>query len=195
MKSQRKLAAAVAGALISTGFIGGCSVLPGGSPDPTINVDQAVKQVDSILDDTVETVHPQLKWRDGPARRSERRNPFTNKANGEVNVGRYRYARTKVSKTKLPELLATITKHWSMEGFKTIASNPREPSLSGNTKDGRFVKFSVSSFGDVELYASVGALSSESSGDIKGEEGDQFPQAPNGGPDYTPDMRDSYWSR
>ncbi|WP_274914695.1 hypothetical protein [Streptomyces sp. WZ-12] len=103
--------------------------------------------------------------------------------------------RTKISQKKLTELLATVTKHWRKEGFKIAASNPREPSISGKTADDRFAKFSVSSFGDVELYASVGALSSERSGDVKGEEGDHFPGAPNGGPDYTPDVRDPYWSK
>ncbi|MFF2812087.1 hypothetical protein ACFVT2_33910 [Streptomyces sp. NPDC058000] len=103
--------------------------------------------------------------------------------------------RTKVSKAKLNELLTDITKYWSKEGFKISTSNPREPSFSGKTEDGRFAKFSMSSFGDVEFYVSAGALSSERSGDIKGKEGDQFPKAPNGGPDYTPDLQDSYWSK
>ncbi|WP_189299310.1 hypothetical protein [Streptomyces albospinus] len=185
----------VASMLLATICLGGCSTLSGDTPEPTVNVNEAVKQVDSILDGTVNAVRPQLKWRDGPARISERRNSFTNKANGEADVSRYRYVRTKVSKAKLNGLLAAITKYWNKEGFKASTSNPREPSLSGKAEDGRFAKFSMSSFGDVEFYVSVGALSSERSGDIKGEEGDQFPEAPNGGPDYTPDVQDSYWSK
>ncbi|MCZ0971299.1 hypothetical protein O1L55_06950 [Streptomyces albulus] len=181
--------------MLATSCLGGCSALPGDTTEPTINANQAVKQVDSILDGTVEAVRPQLKWRDGPAHRSERRNSFTNKANGEVDVSRHRYVRTKISKAKLTKLATIVAKHWSEEGFKISFSKTREPSFSGHTEDDRFAKFSMSSFGDVEFYASVGALSSERSGDIEGEEGDQFPDAPNGGPDYTPDVRDPYWSK
>lgn len=195
MMSRYKFPLPVASVMLVTSCLGGCSALPGGTAEPTINANQAVSQVDSTLDGTVNAVRPELKWRDGPAQISERRNSFTNKANGEVDVSRYRYVRTKVSKARLNELITNIAKYWSKEGFKISASNSREPSLSGKAKDGRFAKFSMSSFGDIEFYVSVGALSSERSGDIKGEEGDQFPQAPNGGPDYTPDVQDSYWSK
>ncbi|MFI0712797.1 hypothetical protein ACH4SK_19555 [Streptomyces inhibens] len=192
--SRQKFPLAVAVAVLSSTFLGSCSLLRGDNPEPTVNVKQAIKRVDSVLDETLKAVHPRLKWRDDPAHLSERRNSFTNTADGEVRVGRERHVRTKISKAKLNELLTIVDKHWRKEGFKTKLLNPREPSISGTASDGCIVNFSVSGFGDVSIAASVGAVSDAPSGDIEGEEGDDFPKSPEGGPDYTPDVRDPYWS-
>ncbi|MFI7090623.1 hypothetical protein [Streptomyces lydicus] len=183
-----------AGAVLASGCLSGCSVLRD-DPEPTINVEQAVKRVDTVLDGTFGAIHPRLKWREGPAHMSEQRNSFTNTADGEVSVDRDRYVRTKFSKAKLKELLTVVYKHWAKEGFKLRDSNPREPSMSATAADGRIVSLKVGGVGDVRIGASVGALSDGPSGDIYGEEGDKFPKAPNGGPDYSPDVRDPYWSK
>ncbi|MFI0785620.1 hypothetical protein ACH4Q6_08505 [Streptomyces lydicus] len=181
-------------AVVASNFLSGCSVLRD-DPEPKVNVNQAVKQVDAILDKTFDAIHPRLKWREGPAHMSERRNSFTNTADGEVSVDRDRYVRTKFSKAKLKELLTVVYKHWAKEGFKLRDSNPRESSMSATASDGSIVSLEVSGFGGVRIGAGVGALSDGPSGDINGEEGDNFPKAPDGGPDYTPDVRDPYWSK
>ncbi|GAB7032388.1 hypothetical protein JCM4914_38490 [Streptomyces platensis subsp. malvinus] len=186
---------AAASVVLVPSLLCGCSVLGESDPDPTLNVDQAVKRVDSVLDDTLHAVRPRMKWRDGPAHMSERRNSFTNMSNGEVSVYRDRYVRTKISKPKLKELLTVVYKHWAKVGFKLRDSNPREPSISATAADGRIVTLKVGGAGEVYIGASVGALSDGPSGDILGEEGDKFPEAPSGGPDYTPDVRDPYWSK
>ncbi|MFF4603710.1 hypothetical protein ACFY12_13360 [Streptomyces sp. NPDC001339] len=158
-------------------------------------MEQAVKQVDSLLNETFKMVSPRLKWRDDPAHMSQRRNSFTNKSDGEVRVGRQRHVRTKISKAKLTKLLAVVENYWRGEGFKITMLDPREPSISGKRSDGCVVNLSVTGFGDVSIAASVGALSDGPSGDVEGEEGDKFPEAPGGGPDYTPDAPDPYWSK
>ncbi|MER7991164.1 hypothetical protein ABTY53_37120 [Streptomyces noursei] len=125
---------------------------------------------------------------------SEVKNSFTNKSTGEVRVGRHRYVRTEISETKITKLLTIVSEHWKKEGFEISTSHSRVPSLSGKASDGRVVGFTVGGAGDVDISAGVGALSDEPSGDVEGEEGDKFPTAPSEGPDYTPDVRDPYWS-
>ncbi|MFB7632122.1 hypothetical protein ACFC0M_14385 [Streptomyces sp. NPDC056149] len=179
---------------LAPGSLIGCSALRGGDPEPTISADQAIERVDSVLDDTFKAVHPQLKWRDGPAHLSEIKSSFTNTASGEVSVGRHRFVRTKISKAKLNKLIAAFDKQWRKAGFEIKSTNPREPSLSGKASDGCVVNFSVSGFGNVEISAGVAARSDGPRGGIEGEGGDTFPKAPDGGPDYTPDAQDPYWS-
>ncbi|MCZ1018357.1 hypothetical protein [Streptomyces noursei] len=193
MTRRKFFAAAVNVALAST-CLAGCSALPGGDPDPTLNPNQAVKRVDAVLDDTFKTVRPELKWRDGPIRTTEGRNSFTNTSNGELTVGRTRYVRTKVSKEKLSELIKAVDTHWRREGFKVGELNPERPSLSATAPDGCTIKLSVGGVNNVYFDAGVGAISPGRGFQVKGEEGDKFPKAPNGGPDYTPDVRDRYWS-
>lgn len=195
MMSRRNLSPTFGVLVLTSAALGGCSLLPAGEPEPTINAQQAVKQVDSVLDENFKAIRPRLKWRDDAAHMSERRNSITNQATGEVRVGRTRYVRTKVSKGRLAELLSVVRTRWTKEGFKVNEVDRRDPSISGESPDGCIVNFSVDGFGAVEISASVGALSDDPSGDIEGEEGDTFPKAPDGGPDYTPDMRDPYWSK
>ncbi|MFB6438278.1 hypothetical protein ACFCVY_16095 [Streptomyces sp. NPDC056411] len=181
--------------MLTAVFLSSCSLLrEEGDPEPTINEKQALKRVDSVLDDTFKVVRPRLRWRDEPAHRSERRNSLTNTADGEVRVGRERHVRTKISKAKLNELFAVVRKHWSEEGFEVKDLGTQKPSLSGTAPDGCIANFEVSGLGEVHIGVSVGALSDARSGDIRGDEGDKFPEAPNGGPDYTPDVLDPYWS-
>ncbi|MFI0215183.1 hypothetical protein [Streptomyces lydicus] len=193
--SRRNLSPTFSVIVLTSAALGGCSLVGAGDPEPTINVKQAVKRVDSVLDENFKVIHPRLKWRDDAAHMSERRSSITNQATGEVRVGRTRYVRTKVSKGKLTELLAVVRKHWAKEGFKVSEVDPRNSLMSGKSSNGCIVNFSVNGFGAVEISASFGALSAGRSGDIEGEEGDTFPKAPDGGPDYTPDVRDPYWSK
>ncbi|MFE1769745.1 hypothetical protein [Streptomyces sp. NPDC059008] len=193
--SRQVLSRVAVSVVLGSTLLGGCSIWGGDDPEQTINVKQAVKQVDSILDGTFKAVHPRLQWRDEPAHMSERRNSFTNTANGEMSVGRERHVRTRISKAKLTELLTDVDKYWRREGFKITLLNPREPSIMGERSDGCTVNFSVTGFGDVAISAGAGAQADLVSGDIEGEEGDKFPKAPNGGPDYAPDLRDPYWSK
>ncbi|MFC9236060.1 hypothetical protein ACFTZK_06290 [Streptomyces decoyicus] len=192
---RRKFSLVVAGVALASVCLGGCSFMRGDDPEPTVKVNQAVKRVDSVLDDTVQAVLPRLTWRDGPVRTTERRNSFTNTANGELTVGRTRHVRTKVAKQKLAELLKVVDKHWRRAGFKIGQAHAEVPSLSGTAPDGCTVKFSVSGFGEVRFDAGVGAISPGDGFHLDGEEGDTFPKAPNGGPDYTPDVQDPYWSK
>ncbi|MFB6568385.1 hypothetical protein [Streptomyces noursei] len=180
--------------ILASSSLSACSALRGGEPEPTIGVPQAVKQVDSLLDDTFKAVRPKLKWREGPAHMSEVKNSITNTSTGEVRVGRHRYVRTKVSESKMTKLLTVVSEHWKKEGFEIRSSNSRVPSLSGKASDGRVIGLSVGGAGDVDISAGISALSDGPSGDIEGEEGDKFPKAPSEGPDYTPDVRDPYWS-
>ncbi|MFE4024382.1 hypothetical protein ACFXPZ_44630 [Streptomyces sp. NPDC059101] len=194
MMRRQTFSLACGAMVLASGCLSGCSGLRGDTPEPTINVKQAVKKIDSLLDGTFKAINPPLKWRDGPARMSEIKNSFTNTATGEVRVYRRRYVRTELSKARLTKLLTVIIEHWKKEGFNISSANSREPSISGKSSDGHAVGVSVGGFGDVEISAYIGALSDGLSGDIDGEEGDKFPKAPNGGPDYTPDLRDPYWS-
>ncbi|MFH9246038.1 hypothetical protein [Streptomyces lydicus] len=180
--------------MIVSGCLGGCSVLWDG-PEPASNVKQAVKRVDSALDDTFKAIHPRLKWREGPAESSENRNSFTNTANGEVSVGRSRYVRTKVSKVKLTELMKAVYGHWRAAGYKMGEVHAVGPSFSGTASDGCVLRFSMGGYGNISVSAGMDAVSSAVGGPIEGEEGDKFPEAPNGGPDYAPDVRDPYWSK
>ncbi len=160
-----------------------------------MHVGQAVKRIDLALEETFATVRPHLKWRDGPAKMNERRNSFTNTADGEVSVGRTRYVRTSLSKAKLAELAERVEKHWRAVGYKIGDVHSSEPAFSGTASDGCIIKFAVGGSGNVYFYAGVGAISPGYGGEVEGEEGDRFPKAPNGGPDYTPDVRDPYWSK
>ncbi|WP_159048588.1 hypothetical protein [Streptomyces sp. NRRL F-4489] len=191
---QLPICLAVICAALITGTTTGCSIIRGDEPEPILGVEQAVRRVDSTLDDTFEAVHPRLQWRQGPAHLTERKNSLTNKSTGEVGVSRQRYVRTKVSTAKLVKLIETVRHHWIKEGFEVHVVDPRTPTLSGKAPDGRGVNITVSAFGDVEISAGIGARSDQRSGDIPGEGGDAFPKARDGGPDYTPDRRDPYWS-
>ncbi|MEU6326253.1 hypothetical protein ABZ851_03015 [Streptomyces sp. NPDC047049] len=192
---RRKILLAVVGVVLASACLDGCSFSREEDPEPTMKVSEAVKRVDSVLGDAVKAVHPRLKWRDGPIRTTERRNSFTNTANGELTVGRTRHLRTKVSKRKLAELLTVVDKRWRAAGFKMGQMHAEVPSLSGTASDGCTVKVSMSGFGEVRFDAGVGAVSPGEGFHLDGEEGDTFPKAPDGGPDYTPDVQDSYWSK
>ncbi|MGW1377085.1 hypothetical protein ACWD6P_22855 [Streptomyces sp. NPDC002446] len=196
MKSMRrwKFARVVAGVMLVSGCLGGCSVFRGDDPERA-NVKQAVKQIDSVLDDTFKAIRPRIKWREGPAHVSERRNSFTNTANGEVGVSRKRYVRTKVSKAKLTELIKDIYAQWRAAGYEIGEMIPQGPSFSATAADGCVINFRVGGYGNISISASIDVPSDAVSGDIRGEEGDKFPKAPDGGPDYAPDVRDPYWSK
>lgn len=159
-----------------------------------MNANQAVKRIGSALDATFKAIKPRLKWRDGPVRTSEHRNSFTNTANGEWTVGRSRYVRTKVSKGKVNELLAVVDKGWRKAGYEIGDLIPQEPSISATAPDGCMVTFHVND-GEVYFDAAVDAVSPGDVLEIKGEDGDKFPRAPDGGPDHSPDLRDPYWSK
>ncbi|MFH8678990.1 hypothetical protein [Streptomyces lydicus] len=103
--------------------------------------------------------------------------------------------RTKVSKGKMAKLLSVVDRTWRAAGFKIVQARPKLPSLSAAAPDGCIVKFSVGGFGQVRFDAGVGAISPGRGFHVEGEEGDTFPKAPNGGPDYTPDVQDRYWSK
>lgn len=194
VKDLRALSVAAVGVLLASGCVGGCSAWS--DPDPTLQVGPAVKRVDAMLDETLMSVRPRLKWRDGPASISERRNSFTNAADGEVTVDRARYVRTKLSKRKIAELAKFVEKHWRGEGYGIGDVNRREPSLSGTAPDGCWIKFSVADGGIVRFDADISAISPGYSGEIKGQRGDKFPDGPKGlGPDRSPDLRDPYWSK
>lgn len=192
---RRKILLVVVGVVLASACLDGCSFIQEDDPEPTMKVGEAVQRVDSVLDDTVKAVRPRLEWRDGPVRTTERRNSFTNTANGELTVGRTRHLRTKVSKRRLAELLNMVDKRWTSAGFKMGQVHAEVPSLSGTASDGCTVKFSMSGFGEVRFDAGVGAVSPGEGFHLDGEEGDIFPKAPDGGPDYTPDVQDPYWSK
>ncbi|MFJ8675438.1 hypothetical protein [Streptomyces sp. NPDC093589] len=184
-----------AGVLLVSGLMSGCSA-PWSSPEPTMQVGQAVKRVDAVLDETFRAVQPRLKWREGPAAMSEQRNSVSNTANGVVTVGRTRYVRTEVSKDKLARLAKAVEKHWKGEGYEIGDMNPKGPSFSGTASDGCRITFSVGGSGIVYFDAGISAVSPGHGGEIKGEEGDEFAQDPQGGgPDHRPDVRDPYWSK
>lgn len=103
--------------------------------------------------------------------------------------------RTKVSKVKLTELMKAVYGHWRAAGYKMSEVHAVGPSFSGTASDGCVLSFDMGGYGNISISAGVDALSSALSGPIKGEEGDKFPKAPNGGPDYAPDVRDPYWSK
>ncbi|MEU9122511.1 hypothetical protein AB0C96_22060 [Streptomyces sp. NPDC048506] len=191
----RKFALVVAAVVLASGASSGCSILSADDPEPKMHVNEAVKRVDAVLDDTFDAIRPKLKWRDGPAKISEGRNSFTNTANGEVTVGRTRYVRTKVSKAKLTELVKAVAGHWRGAGFKVGEMRPAGPSFSATAPDGCTIDFSVGGYDNISLSAGVGAISPGYGDEIEGEEGDKFPKAPNGGPDYAADVRDPYWSK
>ncbi|MGG7572767.1 hypothetical protein [Streptomyces sirii] len=196
MKEMRrwKFPRVAASVMLVFGCLGGCSAFRGDDHDRA-NVKQAVKRIDSVLDDTFKAIRPRIKWREGPAHISAHRNSFTNTANGEVGVGRKRYVRTKVSKLKLTELIKAVYKHWWAAGYEIGEMNTRRPTFSATAADGCVINFSVGGYGNISVSASVDVSSDAVSGDIWGEEGDKFPKAPNGGPDYAPDVRDPYWSK
>ncbi|MGW1377084.1 hypothetical protein ACWD6P_22850 [Streptomyces sp. NPDC002446] len=191
---RRRFSALAISAVLVSGCLGGCSVLRS-DPEPTMNVNQAVKRIDAVLDGTFKSIRPRIKWRDGPAEARVRKNSFTNTDNGEVSVGRTRYVRTKVSKAKLTELMETVRSEWTTSGYEIGEVHSQEPTFSGTAPDGCIIRFGVTGFGSVKFSVSVGAVSPGTGGPVKGEEGGKFPKAPNGGPDYTPDVRDPYWSK
>ncbi|WP_405743256.1 hypothetical protein OG422_14735 [Streptomyces sp. NBC_01525] len=193
MFSRRVWRGALA-SIFSFTVLSGCSLIPGSGDAAYPTVDKALRRVDSVLDDTLTGIRPRVRWRDGPAHMSERRNSFTNDANGEMDVSRQRHLRTQVSQGKKKELLKIVSRRWEEKGFEAKEQNNGRPSLLSEASDGCIAKIDVGGSGDVYISVGVSAVSSGPSGDIAGEEGDSFPKAPSGASDYTPDLRDPYWS-
>ncbi|MFF9482839.1 hypothetical protein [Streptomyces sp. NPDC014733] len=180
--------------IFSVAVFSGCSLFPGSGNASYPTVGKALQRVDSVLNDTLSGVRPRLRWRDGPAHMSERRNSFTNEVNDAMDVSRQRHLRTQISQGKKKELLKVVSRRWEEKGFEVKEQDDGRPSLLSEASDGCIVKIDVGGSGDVYISAGVSAVSSGPSGDIAGEEGDSFPESPSGAADYTPDLRDPYWS-
>ncbi|WP_162596905.1 hypothetical protein [Streptomyces sp. NEAU-S7GS2] len=175
--------------------LSGCSV-PGSDPEPAMDVYQASKRINALLDETFAGVHPRLKWRDGPAETSGQ-DDILGRPNGSVTVSRTRYVRNEVSKGMVKILYGAVEKHWEAAGYKIGDVNAKEPSFTGMTPDGFSIRFSVGASGNVYFDASSPSAKypGYSGGAVTGEEGDEFPKGSGGGRDVSPDVHDSYWSK
>ncbi|MGW2632800.1 hypothetical protein ACWC2K_26200 [Streptomyces chattanoogensis] len=177
MNSRRVLLmGATAAVFVSSGVLAGCS-------SPSMEVNEAVPKIDAALDDTFAAVRPPLKWSDGSTGMSQHRN-MLNLENGEITLSRYRYVRTKVSKTKIALLAKTIERHWKAQGYELESENRKVPSFRYRTPEGVSLTFDVG--GDlVTVLATIEDTKYPGDNSIIDD----------GNDDVSPDVRDPYWSK
>ncbi|WP_406345628.1 hypothetical protein [Streptomyces sp. NBC_00648] len=122
-----------------------------------MNMQQAGEGSEKILDETLATIQPPVKWAYGAPMR-EACSTDLNEPTGRTTVTRSRNILTVVSPHRRGSLLGVVQRHWEQQGFKvtSVRNDESMPWLRASRPDGFSVSLQVGSVGNVFISASFG---------------------------------------
>ncbi|MFD5622731.1 hypothetical protein [Streptomyces yangpuensis] len=159
MKPPRAVAALIALA----GLVAGCG--PGtddGSAEGrrTMHLQQGAEHADAILQETLGSVRPELKWNHGPGGSAGCTKGVAGAATGTGAADRIVTIMTIVSEQRRGSLLGVIERTWKDRGYTitNVNRSPKFPAVFASTPDGYSLSVEVGGEGQFFLKAATPCL-------------------------------------
>ncbi|MEU4352357.1 hypothetical protein [Streptomyces sp. NPDC023838] len=140
----------------------GCGALPSGPSEgrkPTMDMRQGAEQADTLLQQTLRSIAPPLRWNHGPSNDIACSN-ILGKATGTGTVKRRIAILTKVSAERRGSLLGIVERNWRNWGYKINGVNPDKemPAIFATTPDDLQITLQVGATGQFIFSAGTPCL-------------------------------------
>ncbi|MET8629922.1 hypothetical protein ABZW30_40430 [Kitasatospora sp. NPDC004669] len=156
--------------------------------------EQAVQQLNALLDDSMSGIRPPLLYWDGWPRSTEQSaEGFYEESLGYATATRDRYIMTKVARAKYGALLGVVERSWKAKGYTITAVSPEQPAIFASTPDGAEIAITFGAPGNITFTASVGPIPVIRDRDPFGVPVPE-PVMANGNLDVIPRYKDPFWS-
>ncbi|MGW9119566.1 hypothetical protein ACWGRV_23545 [Streptomyces sp. NPDC055663] len=121
-----------------------------------MDMQQAGKRSEAILDGTLAAIRPPVKWAYGAPVESACSTGL-NEPTGTTTVTRSRNILTVVSEQRRGNLLGLVQRYWEGQGFRVVSVNTDKdmPRIGAKGPDGITVSLEVGSIGNVSLSAGL----------------------------------------
>ncbi|WP_030714026.1 hypothetical protein [Streptomyces sp. NRRL F-2580] len=158
-----------------------------------MNMQEGAERADTILQDTLAAVQPELKWNHGPSSDAGCTKGVAGAATGTGSVKRIITIMTIVSEQRRGALLGVIERDWKSRGYKitSVRNSAEAPAVYAETPEGYVLNVKVGGKGQFFLEAGTPCLTDSSVGQPTGkpntpDRSGEFPQRP--------DVQDEFWS-
>ncbi|MBO1415161.1 hypothetical protein [Streptomyces sp. FH025] len=156
--------------------------------------EQAMRALDTLLDDSLSQVQPRLQYWDAWPSSTEQGGGIDDHSLGYAVAARDRHITTKVAPAKYATLLGMVEQGWKAKGY-TVATPAGSilPSLAARSPDGYSVTITIYTYGNINISASGGRIPVIRDHDPFGTP-TPVPVTTNGDPDILPKHDDPFWS-
>lgn len=176
--------------------VAGCGLTSGVNPPEgkrsDMNMQEAAERADAIVQQTLDSVRPKLRWNHGPSN-DQLCTDFKNDSLGTGSVKRRVAIMTVVSKQRRGSLLGVVERAWKSRGYEitSVDTDKQLPAIYASTPEGFRMSVAVAGEGQFFFSITTPCFTKSDVADPRTK-----PNTPHrdGGYPQRPDVHDDFWS-